>query len=334
MKIAAAHALAELAREDVPDEVAVAYRGARPRFGRDYIIPAPFDPRLIHVIPMAVAKAAMDSGVAQRPIVDMAAYQAAAFGAARSDRRRHAAHHRARAPDAEARRLRRGRGGAGDPRRPFVRHSGPRHGDPGRSRGPRARHRRAGRARSRREGHRDPQCAAVAAQRGLRAVPLRAAAAARLSVARLPAHDQSGPQLFRRGDGRAGRRRRDGDRRHPQLLDRARGNPARDRRQARPSRDRRFADPRARPSGRRRRHRDHRNAQRRGSRADRDRSGGRRAPPRLRAARRAARLLELRPPAGRTHPARAGSGAASSIRDASISNTTARWTPTSRSTAN
>src|SRR5277367_1144224 len=77
MKIAAAHALAELAREDVPDEVAVAYQGSRPRFGRDYIIPAPFDPRLIHTVPMAVAKAAMDSGVAQRPIVDMAAYKSA-----------------------------------------------------------------------------------------------------------------------------------------------------------------------------------------------------------------------------------------------------------------
>jgi malate dehydrogenase (oxaloacetate-decarboxylating)(NADP+) len=76
MKIAAVHALAELAREDVPDEVAVAYRGARPRFGRDYIIPVPFDPRLIHVIPIAVAKAATESGVAQRPIVDMDAYKA------------------------------------------------------------------------------------------------------------------------------------------------------------------------------------------------------------------------------------------------------------------
>ena len=75
MKIAAAHALAELAREDVPDEVAMAYRGARPRFGRDYIIPAPFDPRLIHVVPVAVAKAAMESGVAQKPIADMAAYK-------------------------------------------------------------------------------------------------------------------------------------------------------------------------------------------------------------------------------------------------------------------
>ena len=76
MKIAAAHALAELAREDVPDEVAAAYRGARPRFGRDYIIPVPFDPRLIHVVPIAVAKAAMESGVARRPIVDMDAYKA------------------------------------------------------------------------------------------------------------------------------------------------------------------------------------------------------------------------------------------------------------------
>ncbi|HEY8260864.1 MAG TPA: NADP-dependent malic enzyme [Methylosinus sp.] len=76
MKIAAAHALAALAREDVPDEVANAYQGARPRFGRDYLIPAPFDPRLVSVVPPAVAQAAMDSGVARRPIVDMDAYRA------------------------------------------------------------------------------------------------------------------------------------------------------------------------------------------------------------------------------------------------------------------
>jgi malate dehydrogenase (oxaloacetate-decarboxylating)(NADP+) len=76
MKIAAARALAALAREDVPDEVAAAYRGARPRFGREYIIPAPFDPRLIHVVSIAVAKAAMESGVARRPIVDIPAYKA------------------------------------------------------------------------------------------------------------------------------------------------------------------------------------------------------------------------------------------------------------------
>jgi malate dehydrogenase (oxaloacetate-decarboxylating)(NADP+) len=76
MKIAAAQALADLAREDVPDEVAAAYQGSRPRFGRDYIIPVPFDPRLIHTIPQAVAHAAMDTGVARRPIVDMRAYKA------------------------------------------------------------------------------------------------------------------------------------------------------------------------------------------------------------------------------------------------------------------
>ncbi|PSC02847.1 NADP-dependent malic enzyme [Alsobacter soli] len=76
MKIAAAKALAKLAQEDVPDEVAAAYQGARPRFGRDYIIPAPFDPRLISTVPPAVAQAAMDTGVAQRPIVDMGAYKA------------------------------------------------------------------------------------------------------------------------------------------------------------------------------------------------------------------------------------------------------------------
>ncbi|WP_304618044.1 NADP-dependent malic enzyme [Paracoccus sp. (in: a-proteobacteria)] len=73
MKIACARALAELAREDVPDEVAVAY-GRKLRFGRDYIIPTPFDPRLIHVIPPAVAKAGMETGVARRPIIDMEGY--------------------------------------------------------------------------------------------------------------------------------------------------------------------------------------------------------------------------------------------------------------------
>lgn len=74
MKIAAVEALAELAREDVPDEVAAAYHGERPRYGPEYIIPVPFDPRLISAVPPAVAKAAMDSGVARRPIVDMDAY--------------------------------------------------------------------------------------------------------------------------------------------------------------------------------------------------------------------------------------------------------------------
>jgi len=73
MKIACARALAQLAREDVPDEVAVAY-GRKLTFGRDYIIPTPFDPRLIHVIPPAVAEAGMRTGAARRPIIDMAGY--------------------------------------------------------------------------------------------------------------------------------------------------------------------------------------------------------------------------------------------------------------------
>ena len=76
MKVAAAQALAELAREDVPDEVAAAYHGARPSFGRDYIIPSPFDPRLISFIPPFVAQAAMNTGVARTPIADMDAYRA------------------------------------------------------------------------------------------------------------------------------------------------------------------------------------------------------------------------------------------------------------------
>ncbi|MFC3053719.1 NADP-dependent malic enzyme [Kordiimonas pumila] len=77
MKIAAAKALAALAREDVPDEVAAAYGGDQPHYGPDYIIPAPFDPRLISRLPPAVAQAAMDTGVARKPIADMEAYAVA-----------------------------------------------------------------------------------------------------------------------------------------------------------------------------------------------------------------------------------------------------------------
>jgi len=75
MKVAAARALAELAKADVPDEVAAAYHGRRLKFGPDYIIPTPFDPRLISEIPPYVAQAAMDSGVARKPIADMQAYK-------------------------------------------------------------------------------------------------------------------------------------------------------------------------------------------------------------------------------------------------------------------
>ena len=75
MKVAAANAIAKLAREDVPDEVVAAMGGDRPKYGKDYIIPSTFDPRLISVIPAAVAKAAMNSGVAKKPIKDFEAYK-------------------------------------------------------------------------------------------------------------------------------------------------------------------------------------------------------------------------------------------------------------------
>ncbi|MDE2030145.1 MAG: NADP-dependent malic enzyme [Alphaproteobacteria bacterium] len=75
MKIAAARAIAALAREDVPDEVDAAYGGKRLKYGPDYIIPVPFDPRLVVRIPVAVAEAAMKSGVARKPIADMDAYR-------------------------------------------------------------------------------------------------------------------------------------------------------------------------------------------------------------------------------------------------------------------
>jgi malate dehydrogenase (oxaloacetate-decarboxylating)(NADP+) len=80
MKIAAANALAELARADVPDQVAAAFLGRQVTYGPEYIIPAPFDPRLISHVPPAVAKAAMESGVARRPIVDMEGYVAQLSG--------------------------------------------------------------------------------------------------------------------------------------------------------------------------------------------------------------------------------------------------------------
>ncbi|HYM01721.1 MAG TPA: phosphate acyltransferase, partial [Stellaceae bacterium] len=80
MKIAAAHALAKLAREDVPDEVAAAYSGQRLQYGPDYIVPTPFDPRLIWAVPSAVAQAAMDSGVARKPVLSIDAYRASLKG--------------------------------------------------------------------------------------------------------------------------------------------------------------------------------------------------------------------------------------------------------------
>ena len=75
MKIAAAYAIADLARQQVPEEVAAAYGGRASSFGPEYIIPSPFDPRLMEIVPAAVAKAAMETGVAQQPIDDLEAYR-------------------------------------------------------------------------------------------------------------------------------------------------------------------------------------------------------------------------------------------------------------------
>jgi malate dehydrogenase (oxaloacetate-decarboxylating)(NADP+) len=75
MKIAAAYAIADLARQQVPEEVAAAYGGRASSFGPEYIIPSPFDPRLMEIVPAAVAKAAMDTGVAQKPIADLNEYR-------------------------------------------------------------------------------------------------------------------------------------------------------------------------------------------------------------------------------------------------------------------
>lgn len=75
MKLAAAQAIAELARESVPSEVSAAYAGKKLAFGPEYIIPVPFDSRLIFVVPMAVAKAAMETGVAKKPIADFVLYK-------------------------------------------------------------------------------------------------------------------------------------------------------------------------------------------------------------------------------------------------------------------
>ena len=134
MKIAAAKALAELAREDVPDQVAAAFLGRQVTYGPDYIIPAPFDPRLISKVPVAVAKAAMDTGVARKPIVDMEGYVARLSGRLDPVAGWLQAHLRPGAQAAQAHHLRRGRGAADRARRQRLSQRRPRQGDPDRAR--------------------------------------------------------------------------------------------------------------------------------------------------------------------------------------------------------
>ena len=217
MKIAAAEALARLAREDVPDEVAAAYSGQRLTYGPDYIIPAPFDPRLIWAVPSAVAKAAMDSGVARKPILDMAAYKRSVARPARPDRRRARNDLRQGAGQSQARRLRRGRGRKDDPRRVGICRERLRDAGSGRARGA---HQvddggdGAGRTRS----SRNPQRPPVAQQPALYRLPLRAPAALRHAPSRLPATGEPRPQRVRRLHGRLRRCRCDGQRCHPQFV--------------------------------------------------------------------------------------------------------------------
>ena len=236
MKIAAAQALAELAREDVPDEVAAAYQGSRPRFGRDYIIPVPFDPRLIHIVPPAVAKAAMDTGVARKPIVDMPRLQGAALGAARSRRRHAQPHLRARAQAS--------RSASSSPRARRSRSSAPR--SPSSTRGSAPRSWSAARSASSETA--DAAGIDLEGREGIEIhnarLSQRNAAYAQFLYERL----QRQGYLFRDCQrlinqdrnhfaavhGGARRRRRHGDRRDAQLLDRARGRAPRHRREARP----------------------------------------------------------------------------------------------------
>ena len=165
MKIAAAHALAELAREDVPDEVAALY-GARPKFGPDYIIPGAVRPAAdLHG---AAGGGESRHGYRRRAQADRrhGRLPPAIERAARSDRRDIGAGVRAAAPAAQARGVRRGRGTAGDPRRRELRASGPGHRVAGRARGSRASGRARGRHRARR-GHGNRQCPHVDPQHRL-----------------------------------------------------------------------------------------------------------------------------------------------------------------------
>jgi hypothetical protein len=200
-------------------------RASAPASVPQYIIPVPFDPRLISAIPVAVARAAMDSGVAQKPILNMDRLCPGALGPARSDRLDAAADLRTCAPPSAPCRLRRGRGRAGHARGRVLCEPAARHRLSARTRGADARNRETGRHRSRPSRHRTRQRPSVAPCRCLYRLSLCEAAAQRLPAPRLPAADQHRPQPFRRLHGGARRCRRHGDRRHPELLDRASGCP-------------------------------------------------------------------------------------------------------------
>ncbi len=308
MKIAAAQALADLAREDVPDEVAVAY-GARPKFGPDYIIPVPFDPRLISDIPPAVAKAAMDTNVARRPIPDMEIYRQQL-----RSRRDPIAGVLQGVYERLRRRPRRVVFAEGEEEQVIRAAATFVHQGLGTALlcGREAPVRETAQALGVELGGNIEIINAALSSRNVRLcrLSLRTAATQRFPATRLPASGEPGPQSFRLLHGRARRRRRHGDRRHPQFLRRARRRAALHRSQARPPRHGHFAGSGARPHRAGRRYGGDRNAHRDRPRRDRDRGRARRPRARLRSETRFARLLDVRPSGGRTLAARAGSGAA------------------------
>ena len=233
MKIAAAHAIAALAREEVPDEVTAAYRGRRLRYGPEYLIPTPFDPRLISAVPLAVAKAAMETGVARRPIADPRALPADA--ARRLDPTASRMQLIIERVQAQPKRVVFAEGeeeksisaalawrnqGLGTPvligREERVAQTAARHGPAARSRASRSTM---------------PACREH--NRALRRVPLPPPAAHGPAVPRLPAPGQPGPQRVRRLHGGARPRRRHDHRPDPHLPHRARGRAAGDRPEAR-----------------------------------------------------------------------------------------------------
>ena len=261
MKVAAAEALAKLAREDVPDEVDRAYSGRRLRYGPEYVVPVPFDPRLISAVSSAVAQAAMDSGVARRNIPDMAEYRRALSG--RLDPTSHwlqslfeqVKANPQRIVFAEGEEERTIRAADRLPRQRL------RHADPDRPRGAGARD-HEGPRHHRHQGARDPQRAALDAQRALYRHGLQAPAARRLPAPRRAAHGQPGPQRVRRLHGGHGRRRRHGDRHHAPLPRVLRRREARDQRRGQQGADGLLDRRRAPRHGVPGRHRDQRDADR------------------------------------------------------------------------
>ena len=307
MKIAAAHALAELAREDVPDEVAAAY-GTRPKYGPDYIIPVPFDPRLISYIPPAVAKAAMDTGVARKPIVDMDAY-----GQQLRSRRDPVAGVLQRVYERLRRRPQRVVFAEGEEEQviraaaSFVQQGLGTALLVGRE--DRVRESARGLGIELGDGIEIINAAAVAAQRRPTPPISTSACSARAILQRdcqrLVNQDRNHFAACMVALGDADAMVTGVTRNFSVALEDVRHV---HRSQARPSRDGRLAGAGARPHRAGRRHRGHRDAERAGPRRHRGRGGRRRAPLRLRAAARAAGVFDLRPSAGRARRARAGRG--------------------------